>query len=370
MNNIGESDFRDLFLQERPLMDVRAAVEFVQGSLPGAIHLPLMNDEERARVGQTYKISGREKAEELGHELVSGEVKEVRLQSWMAQIKKDPQTVIYCFRGGLRSHITQSWLRERGYNSPLIVGGYKKVRQYLMEEIERFSQSLEFVLLTGPTGSAKTEILKKASASSPAVDLEALAHHRGSAFGAWQIPQPAQIDFENRLTVSLLKLQSKFPQPRVLLEDESRMIGRCTLPESFFLKMRASPVIFVEETLERRVENIFQDYVTETALAKGSELEALAVFERYRHAVQTISRKLGGLKTQEVLKQLAASEQAYLDERNLEPNKAWIATLLSSYYDPLYAKSLAARNPQVLLRGTAGEVLAYLQKSSRGMLSL
>ncbi|MGZ3804247.1 MAG: tRNA 2-selenouridine(34) synthase MnmH [Pseudobdellovibrionaceae bacterium] len=370
MSNIQETDFRDLFLTERPLIDVRAPVEFLQGSLPGAVNLPLMNDDERARVGLTYKAAGREKAISLGQELVSGEVREARLQSWMSQIQKDSQTVIYCFRGGLRSQITQSWLKERGIEQPLIVGGYKKVRHFLVEEIEKFSNNSEFMMLTGPTGSAKTQLLKKASAFYPSLDLEALAHHRGSAFGSWGIPQPSQIDFENRMAVELLKLQAKASPARLLLEDESRMIGHCTLPEVFFLKMRSSPVLFLEESFEQRVENIFQDYVMETSMAKGLQLEALSLFARYKHAVQTISRKLGGLRTQEVLKSLAYSEEAYLQGQGLESNKSWIAMLLTYYYDPLYAKSLAARNPPVFLRGNSREVLAYLQKSSRGMLTL
>ncbi|HEY8270827.1 MAG TPA: tRNA 2-selenouridine(34) synthase MnmH [Pseudobdellovibrionaceae bacterium] len=370
MSNIQESELRELFLKERTLIDVRAPVEFAQGSLPGAVNIPIMNDDERARVGLAYKSLGREKAVRLGHELVCGELKEARIQAWMAEIKKDSQTVIYCFRGGLRSQITQSWLKDRGVNKPLIVGGYKKARHFLMEEINNFSQNSKFVMLTGPTGSAKTQILNRASTFYPSVDLEALAHHRGSAFGAWEVPQPSQIDFENRLAVSLIKLQDKQVQSRVLLEDESRMIGRCTLPENFFFKMRASPVLYVEEKFDQRVENIFQDYVIGTVIAKGQEGEALGVFSRYRHAVQTISRKLGGLRAQEVLNQLASSEKAYLKERDLEPNKAWIATLLSYYYDPLYAKSLAARSPQVLLRGTSAEILEHLRKFSRGMLTL
>ncbi len=353
------------------MIDVRAPAEFAQGSLPGAINRPIMNDEERARVGTAYKTLGREKAEALGYELVSGEVKEARVHAWMAQTKKNSQTAIYCFRGGLRSQITQSWLKDQGVEIPLIVGGYKKARHFLMDEIERFSQNSEFMLLTGPTGSAKTQILKKASEFYPCLDLEGLAHHRGSAFGAWQIPQPSQIDFENRLAVGLLKLQARFPQNlMLLLEDESRMIGRCTLPENFFSRMRVSPVIHVDEAFEQRVENIYQDYVVDTAIAKGSEPEALRVFGGYRHAAQTISRKLGGARTQEVLQDLAFSEQAYLEGRGLESNKAWIAKLLSFYYDPLYAKSLAVRQPKILFRGSFLEVLVELQKSSRGMLSL
>lgn len=347
-------------------MDVRAPVEFEQGSLPGAVNLPIMNNDERALVGTTYKQEGREKAVTLGHELVSGATKEARMQAWQAQIRQHPDTVIYCFRGGLRSQITQRWLREAGIERPLIVGGYKKARQFLLDEIERFSQAGPFLMLTGSTGSAKTQILQKASAFFPSVDLEGLAHHRGSAFGAWEIPQPSQRDFENRMAVGMLKVRQKFTEGPVLFEDESRMIGQRTVPESLFLTMRASPVLFVEESFEQRIENIFQDYVARTALGQGSESEALQVFAKYRGAVEAISRKLGGLRAQEVLQDIANSQSDYLAGRGLEANKEWIRKLLQYYYDPLYSKSLETRQPKVVFRGSSAEVLDYLRNLRAG----
>lgn len=347
-------------------MDVRAPVEFEQGSLPGAVNLPIMNNEERALVGTTYKKEGRETAVALGHSLISGATKEARMKAWQEQIRQNPNTVIYCFRGGLRSQITQRWLREAGVERPLIVGGYKKARQFLSDEIEQFAKSAPCLMLTGSTGSAKTQILQQASIDYPTVDLEALAHHRGSAFGAWEIPQPSQRDFENRMAVAIIKVRDRFTESPVLLEDESRMIGQRTLPESLFNTMRASPVIFVEETFEQRVENIFQDYVASTALGKDSEPEALQVFAKYRGAIEAISRKLGGLRAQEVLQDIAKSQEDYCSGRGLEANKEWIRKLLHYYYDPLYSKSLANRQPKVLFRGPPSEVLAYLRNLRAG----
>lgn len=366
---VREPEFRPLFLEKTPWIDVRAPIEFAQGSLPGAINLPIMNDEERARVGTAYKKEGRENAIRLGHSLVSGSVKEARVQAWLEQVRQHPESIFYCFRGGLRSQISQQWLREAGVSRPLIEGGYKKVRRFLRDEIERFSQTRPLVMITGTTGSAKTHILKKISATLPTMDLEALAHHRGSAFGAWEIPQPSQIDFENRLAVTCLQLSQR-PEEPVYVEDESRMIGQRTLPESLFVRMRASPVLLVEEPLEKRIDNIFQDYVLGTAIAKGDEGQALRVFERYRGAIQAISRKLGGVRTQELLQDLAFSQSSYLQGRDLESNRIWIGKLLTGYYDPLYRKSLEKRRPQVLIRGTAEQILQRLQKSSRGMLTL
>lgn len=366
LSNIHVDGFRELFLKNTPMIDVRAPVEFLQGSLPGAVNLPIMNNDERALVGTAYKKEGREKAITLGHELVSGATKEARLQAWQEQILRQPETVIYCFRGGLRSQITQRWLRDAGVDRPLLVGGYKKARQFLLDEIEQFSRGNSCVLLTGTTGSAKTQILHQASEFFPSLDLEAAAHHRGSAFGAWDIPQPSQRDFENRLAVSMLKVRERFANGPVLFEDESRMIGQRTLPESLFLTMRASPVLFVEENFEQRVTNIFQDYVASTALGRDSEVEALQVFAKYRAAVQAISRKLGGLRTQEVLQDIANSEADYRAGRGLEANKEWIRKLLRYYYDPLYSKSLSIRQPKVLFRGPSSEILGYLRNLRAG----
>ncbi len=364
LSNIQEQDLQKFFLQGRPLVDVRAPAEFALGSLPGAINLPIMNDEERAQVGTTYKRAGREAALKLGHELVSGSVREARIQGWVTQIQKSPETVLYCFRGGLRSQITQRWLRDRGFEVPLLEGGYKNARQFLRGEIDRLSATRDFLILSGPTGSAKTHIINGAAKFYPALDLEALAHHRGSAFGAWGIPQPSPVDFENRLAVGLLKLE---PQgQRWLFEDESRLIGRCVLSESFFNRMRDSEVIMVEESFEQRVENIFADYVSSLLLKEAGEVLAHELFEKYRKATVAISRKLGGLRAQEVLEDLRVAEEEYLLSRDLGRNRAWIAKLLRYYYDPLYMGSLARRQPKVAFRGSGAEILDMLRNFRAG----
>jgi len=344
-------------------MDVRAPVEFAQGALPGAVNLPILDNEERARVGTTYKKAGREEALRLGHALVSGEIKEQRLELWARQIQKSPQTVLYCFRGGLRSQITQSWLRERGVDRPLIEGGFKKARHFLLSEMEQFAQSAKLLVVTGPTGSAKTRFLNRARDAFPSLDLEAVARHRGSAFGGRPELQPSQVDFENQLAVEVMKLGrgQEGRQMTVLLEDESRLIGRCALPENLFLRMRSSEVLFLETDFEQRVENILEDYVIHSPIGQGSPEDAARVFAYYRAATQAISKKLGGLRTQEVLQDLAVAEERFRLHRDLAANRAWIAKLLSYYYDPLYAASLKKRNPSVILRGSAEVLLSSLQ---------
>lgn len=336
-------------------------MEFAVGALPGAINLPLMNDEERAAVGTTYKQAGRERAIELGHKLVSGEVREARLQKWREFIRCHPEAVLYCFRGGLRSQITQRWLAESGLQRPLIVGGYKKARAFLRDSLEKLSQTSNMVVLSGPTGSAKTHLIQKAQGLYPAIDLEKLARHRGSAFGAYEEGQPSQVDFENALSVEMLRFNRESNHP-ILVEDESRMIGQRVVPESFFFKMRASKLIYVDEPFEQRVENIYYDYILQTSIGRGSQEKALAQFAKYRGSVQQISRKLGGLRTQEILIDLQEAELRFLvNDKDLEINKAWIGKLLSYYYDPLYKRSWERREPQLLFKGSESATFEYLK---------
>lgn len=366
LNNVLESSLRSLFLTGTPLIDVRAPVEFEQGSLPGAVNLPIMYNEERVLVGTTYKIAGHDKAVSLGHELVSGAVRELRIKMWMDFIQQNPSAVLYCFRGGLRSQITQRWLREQGLELPLIEGGFKKARGFLRAQMESFAHESAFLMLTGPTGSAKTHVLNQAMTFYPGLDLEEVAKHRGSAFGAYEVSQPSQVDFENLLAVQFLRLSDKSQGQKILLEDESRLIGRRALPEILFQRMRDSEVLFLEEDFDQRVENIFQDYILRRAIGQGAEAQAVFLFRYYQKATQAISKKLGGLRTQEILGDLAEAERSYLQHRDLTPNKTWIAKLLSYYYDPLYASSLKKRAPKILIRGGAKTILDFLRNFPAG----
>lgn len=349
-------------MADTPLIDVRAPVEFLQGALPGAVNLPIMNDQERAIVGTLYKQQGRDAAVARGHDLVSGEIREARLAQWADFIRRHPEAVIYCFRGGLRSQITQRWLAEAGLARPLLAGGYKVARHFLREQIDQFAAAHSLLILSGPTGSAKTRLLWQAQKFSPVVDLEGLAQHRGSAFGGATDLQPTQVNFENTLAVRLLKLSVGRTAQKVLVEDESRLIGRCAIPESFFARMRASEVLFIEEPFECRVENIFKDYIVETSIGKGGLAKGLAQFASYQKSLLQISSKLGGLRTQEILQDLMASQHCFLQNpRDLESNKIWIGKLLSYYYDPMYAKSLAKRDPKIIFRGNTAATLEYVR---------
>ncbi|MGE5087036.1 MAG: tRNA 2-selenouridine(34) synthase MnmH [Bacillota bacterium] len=372
---IHPEQFKELFLRETPLIDVRAPVEFAEGSLPGAVNMPILNDEERALIGTTYKREGQDEAVRLGYKIVSGPVKEARVQAWSDYIEKYPRTVVYCFRGGKRSQITQQWLSDNKIDRPIIEGGYKAVRTFLMEETERYTAAHKFVVISGPTGSGKTHFLKALEGEGPVIDLEGLALHRGSAFGGMGVPQPSQINFENLLAVKMMKLDAEFsPETPVSIEDESRLIGSRSMPLSLFEKIRSSQVVWVDEGLETRVDNIFKDYILDTPIgvaadggyrcAEEQEIlqsEALKVFARYRNSASAIRKKLGGLRTQEILADLEFAEREFINSQNLSPNKVWIQKLLVWYYDPLYLGSLERRQMNVLFKGSTKDSLSFVK---------
>jgi tRNA 2-selenouridine synthase len=175
------TDYRDIFLNDRPMMDARAPVEFLKGSFPGVVNLPLMNDHERQRVGTCYKQHGQQAAVELGHQLVSGAIKTERVQAWADFARAHPDGLLYCFRGGLRSQIVQQWLKdEAGIDYPRVGGGYKAMRTFLLDTMDQAVAQCDFVLLGGMTGTGKTEVLTQLNNG---LDLEGYANHRGSSFG-------------------------------------------------------------------------------------------------------------------------------------------------------------------------------------------
>lgn len=339
------------------IIDVRAPVEFAEGSLPNSVNLPILDDSERAMVGTCYKKQGQESAIALGHELVSGKNKEQKILGWKNFIEKNPGAILTCFRGGLRSRTAQRFLSETGIEISRIENGYKGMRAHLTRAVTQYSQEKTFRALTGNTGSGKTRLLWEIAKIYPAVDLEDLACHRGSAFGRLpNKPQPAQGSFENGLACEILKYDRTQNTKPILFEDESRVIGSLHLPEVFFDKLRASSVIKLKVTLEKRIQNIYEDYILIDEIENLQARDVL--FDRYIAAIKRIEKKLGGLRSAEILDDMKNGRE------QLEINRQWIEKLLVWYYDPLYTYSLGQRNPTVEFEGTEVEVLSYL-KSTR-----
>lgn len=354
------SDYREVFLKDLPLIDTRAPTEFSKGSFPTAINLPLMTDGERQKVGTCYKQQGQQAAIALGHQLVQGKVKEERIAAWADFAKSNPTGYLFCFRGGLRSQISQQWLHESGNDYPRITGGYKAMRSFLIEEIKSAVRECRFTIVGGMTGTGKTEVLVQLK---NAVDLEGHANHRGSSFGKKATPQPAQISFENALAIDLLKRRAT-GQQQFVLEDESRLIGRCSVPLSLHREMQHCPIVWLEDTFDKRVERILQDYVIDlcadfTTLhgaEHGPDIYATAL----RQNLAKIAKRLGGQRFQalDCIMQEALKEQLTIG--NTDRHRDWIVALLQDYYDPMYQHQIEQKAGRIRFRGNHQEVVEFL----------
>ena len=351
-------DCRAILTAQLPLIDLRAPVEFAKGAFGHSVNLPLMSDTERAAVGTCYKQQGQQAAIVLGHQLVSGAVKQQRMAEWLAFIKANPNGALYCARGGMRSGIVQQWLAEQGVLYPKIVGGFKALRRTAIEVIAEAAVK-PLLLLAGPTGSGKTRLLNTLKA----VDLEQLANHRGSAFGRHFSAQPSQIRFENDLASALLRVSDTTPQ-YILLEDESLLIGQRNIPHALFSAMQQSPLLLLEEPVQDRVEVILQDYVV-NLYAEAQTLHAEQGFVLFSamltDALARIRKRLGGAlytELQTLLSQALAQQQLNGD---IALHRLWIHRLLLDYYDPMYQYQLQKRNMPILMRGNATELAQWWQ---------
>ena len=359
------ADFQALFLAANPLMDVRAPIEFTKGAFPTAVNLPLIDDIERQKIGTCYKQQGQDAAIKLGHQLVAGPLKTARINAWAVFAQANPAGYLYCFRGGLRSQLVQQWLKDSaGIDYPRIIGGYKAMRNFLLNTTEKALASCDFVLLGGLTGTGKTQVLQQINNS---LDLEGYANHRGSSFGKRITPQPAQIDFEHRLAIDLLKKQTA-GQQQFVVEDEARMVGTCTLPLALYQGMQSYPLVWLEDSLENRVERILTDYVTslcaEFCAVHGQEQGFELFAERMQLSLKNISKRLGGERYQ----RLATSMQrAFMEQKrsaNVQLHRKWIKALLLEYYDPMYVFQCDSKAHRIEFRGTQTQVLEHLRYRS------
>ncbi|MDX1606713.1 MAG: tRNA 2-selenouridine(34) synthase MnmH, partial [Candidatus Competibacterales bacterium] len=292
-------DYRGLLLRDAPLLDVRAPVEFAQGAFPTAVNLPLLDDKQRHQIGLRYKEAGQQAAIELGERLVSGALREARIEAWRRFAEAHPEGALYCFRGGLRSRVSQQWLAEAGVVYPRVDGGYKSLRRFLLTELERAAATLELIVIGGRTGTAKTRLIRSLDQG---IDLEGLARHRGSAFGRELDPQPRPIDFENALAVQLLKLRARGADCAVL-EDEGANIGSLAVPQALYYASQNAPLVVVEAPLAQRVEEILDGYVREmsTTFARRHGEQGPARFEAYLlGALERIRKRLGGARHREL----------------------------------------------------------------------
>jgi len=324
----------DSFLQTPGiLLDVRSPSEYARGHIPGAISFPIFNDMERAEIGTLYKQKGREAAVLRGLEIIGPRMAEMVIKA--KELCGDTLSIrMYCWRGGMRSGALAWLLSTAGMRVNLLHGGYKSWRRHVLAVLEL---PLHMLVVGGYTGSGKTRLLHTLQASGyPVLDLEALASHKGSSFGGLGMqPQPTQEHFENLLTEALMK----FPPGTVILtEDESRMIGRISLPTAFWVQKNNSILLFLDQPAAHRIPMLMAEY----AQYPDADLRA---------GIERISKKLGGERTALALQALEA--QAY----------AGVAEQALYYYDKAYRKGLGfTKHPEKVIRITETDPQEIIHK--------
>ncbi len=299
------------------MVDVRSPLEFQKAHIPDALNIPLFSNEERSGVGTIYKQQSRELAIEEGLGLVGPKMKMLAQEAKLTlgnQVGK-----IYCFRGGLRSR-AMAWLFDFiGLSVITLKGGYKEFRRWGMQLFER---EWPLICLSGFTGSGKTDILKQmALLGEQIIDLEELANHRGSSYGMiGRVQQPGTEHFENQLACLL---NSFDPDKPIWIEDESKLIGTCHIPDSFYKSMQKAYHLFIHRPIKERCSKIYTQY-------------GLYDKEELIRATTRIQKKLGGQRTKEAVR---AIEQGQFEQA---------IYLILAYYDSAYLHMLKKKQPMIL----------------------
>ena len=331
-------------------IDLRSEHEFHKSTIPNSKNIPILNDAEFEAVGKKYKNNGQKAAISLGVKIVSGKVKEKRISKWKEHISLNKGCSIFCFRGGLRSKIAQEWLKENNTIIERISGGYKNVRNKILENFQNDNiYSKKWIILGGLTGSGKTILLNKFSHS---IDIEGLANHRGSAFGRTNTIQDSCANFENTLLFNYLNNNAS----TILLEDESRTIGKATLPNNWYSKMQTSGLVVLDIQMEERIENIFDEYIAEEIKVFNNEI---FLKNKYLTALEKIKKRLGS----ELYKKIRTLMEDAFDNKSFENHKEWIYQLLYNYYDPMYNHKLKKRKEYIIHRGDTNSCQDYINSN-------
>lgn len=361
MNLNTTKNFKEIVINNTPLIDVRAPIEYEKGAFPNSINIPIMDNDERHDIGIKYKEEGNEEAVKLGHELVSGLNKETKVKAWLSFIEKHPEAVVYCFRGGQRSQISQEWITQaQGREILRIEGGFKAFRNYLIDSFSPENQSFSPIRLGGHTGSGKTTILYQIK---HAVDLEGIANHRGSAFGDYVTPQPSQIDFENELAYTLIRQQNK-GYSHLVFEDEGKNVGRRFFPQVFTQHYMQSPLVVVKVSFEQRGLNILKEYVTDSQASHinkyGPEEGLLMWFNYINNSINKAKKRLGGVRHKQLIDKVYQAYHYQLATGSTDKNIEWIQIFLKEYYDPMYEYQIERNKKIITYEGDTQEVIDYL----------
>ena len=299
-----------------PIVDVRSQKEFQEGHITNAANIPLLNNEERIAVGTDYKQKGQLDAIKTGFRLVGPRLPEIINAA--EEISKQREILVHCWRGGMRSNNFCQFIGMARIKSHSLQGGYKAYRQLAMES---FKKPFQFTVLSGYTGSGKSEVLRTlVQKGEQVIDLESLAHHKGSAFGGLDMPpQPTTEQFQNNLFEAILKLDAS---KRIWIEDESIAIGKIFLPQPFWLQMNISPVVEMIVPKETRINRLVKEY--------GS-----ANKEEFLEAMERVTRKLGGQHFNTA------------KEKLLQNDMPAVMDILLTYYDKAYQTSLKKKHDRI-----------------------
>ncbi len=301
-----------------PVLDVRSPAEYAHAHFPGAYNLPLFNNDERKEVGTAYKQESREKAIKIGLDFFGPKMRKVveDAEKIAAENNNSKTLLVHCWRGGMRSAAIAWLLNLYGFKIYTLAGGYKNFRAWVLAQ---FSLPYSFHILGGYTGSGKTLLLQEIKKSNwPIIDLEALAIHKGSAFGDNpEVPQPSQEMFENNLAMALYEQNKN--NKSIWLEDESQRIGNVSIPPPLWYCMRNAPVWFLNIPFQSRLNYILKDY---------GKLERNKIAD----SIIRIKKRLGGLETKNAMN--------FLIEDKLQDCFA----ILLRYYDKAYHNSLYNRS--------------------------
>lgn len=304
--------------QEYCLIDVRTPTEYALGSIPGSINIPLFDEKEQERIGRVY-AKNHKAAFFLAMDIASP-----KIPSFLRRINRhrgSKPLLIYCWRGGMRSHASVTLLGMVGIEATQLRGGYHQYRKRIYQALQDYTLKPQLILIKGKSGTGKTEILRLlAGRGYPVLDLEGLARHRGSSFGDVPGEEPqCQKNFDSLLLAKLNGLQSR---PYILLEGESKRIGNICLPDFLFAAMKLAPVIEVRGSLAARRDRILAEYTPKTPRGRVE-----AYYSLYR---------LQGVLSRKRLAEL----RQYLDQ---EDYPAFVELILQHHYDRLYEHKLPGK---------------------------
>ena len=316
LTKVGISEFLDLSVK-LSIIDVRSPGEYNKGHIPGSFNIPLFDDNERSDVGKKYKKINKEAAVLAGLEFVGPKL--VTFVKKAQKYARNNKILVHCWRGGMRSE-NMAWLFQIAGLKPYILsGGYKAYRQFLRNKL---SEKGKIIILAGKTGSGKTELLYELQKlSEQVINLEELANHKGSAFGAiGQENQPTNEQFTNNISNIWSDIDKK---RKVWIEDESKNIGAISIPHELYKQMSTSPVITIEMLKKTRINRLMKEY----SFFKPQLLE---------ESILKIQKRLGGLNTSECVKAVREKKFARAIDISL------------TYYDKAYLYGLKKKQNRVI----------------------